>query len=245
MRFQAINPLFRNLNDLKAVHYVLGLEYVDAGTKITLEGYYKKYEDMLIDTNVPYALASELAIEKYYYPYYLTNEGKGYARGIEFVVHKKLVEHFYGSFNASVYRSRYKDLDGIWRRSSYENRYIINLIAGYKPNPKWEFGLSWIINGGKPRRPFDLEASRLNNQVIYDMDMSKYNTHNFPVYSRANLRIERKFYFEKTNLILFFSIWNIFNTTNSEEFDWDPVAENVIEDGQMPLMPVFGIKLDF
>jgi hypothetical protein len=162
------------------------------------------------------------------------------------LVHKKLERHFYGIFNASIYRSRYKDLDGIWRRSPYENRYIVNVMAGYKPNPKWEFGLSWTIMGGRPCTPFDLEASRRCNQAISDSDTSKYNTENYPSYNRLNLRIERKFYFGKTNFIVFLDIWNILNTKNYEYYEWDAVRGNIIPaEEQMPLMPVFGLKFEF
>lgn len=246
IRWMTIYPGHRDLDDLKATHYSLGFEYINSGTKITLEAYSKEYKNLLIDTRYPYALASEFDIDKFYYPSSLINNSKGYARGIELLVHKKLVKHFYGIFNTSIYRSRYKDLYGIWRRSPYENRYIVNLVAGYRPNAKWEFGLTWTIMGGRPSTPFDLEASRLYNQTINVSDLSKYNTENYPSYNRLNLRGERRFYLGKTSLIVYMDIWNILNSKNYEYYWWDPGIGDVVPgDEQMPIMPILGLKFKF
>jgi outer membrane receptor for ferrienterochelin and colicin len=246
MRFLSIYPWHRDLNDLKATHYTLGVEYIHSGIKITLEAYSKEYENMLIDPKYPMYLASELAIDNYYYPYELTNDGSGYARGIELLIHKKLVKHFHGIFCASIFRSRYKDFDGITRRSSYENRYIINLTAGYKPNSKWAFGLRWTIIGGRPRTPFDLEASRQYNYLVYDQDLSKFNTENYPAYNKLSLRAERRFYFRKTNIVVYLDIWNVLNRKNFFEYTWNPGSKDVEPtDEQMPIMPILGFKFEF
>jgi hypothetical protein len=245
-RLQAIFPRHRLLDDIKATHYILGLEYIDADTKITLEAYSKKYRNMLIDPAAPYALASGFAIEKYYYPSVLTNAGRGYVNGVELLIHKKLIDRFFGLMSAAIYRSRYKDLDGIWRRSPYEHRYIINMVAGYKPNAKWELALSSTFMGGRPSSPFDLDASRSYNTLISDPDKSKYNTSNYPAYKRINFRIERTYYFGKTNFIVFLDIMNIFSFHNAEEYAWDQMTGTVIPDErQMPFLPILGLKLEF
>jgi outer membrane receptor for ferrienterochelin and colicin len=246
IRFQSIFPQHRLLKDLKAIHHVLGIEYINAGTKISVEAYHKKYENMLIDEDMPYALASEQAIEQYYYPSALTNSGKGYARGIELLIHQKLVKRFYSLFSISLYQSRYKDLNAVWRRSPYDNRYIINILAGYKPNSKWELGLSSTFMGGRPCTPFDLEASRINQHLISDPDISKINTINYPAYRRVNFRIERKYYFGKTNFIVFLDLLNVLGFKNAEEYEWDTGNEEVVPDeGQMPFLPIIGLKLEF
>jgi len=246
MRLQAIFPRHRLLDDMKAAHYILGLEYIDAGTKITLEAYSKKYRNLLIDPAAPYALASGFAIEEYYYPSVLTNAGRGYVNGIELLIHKKLVNRLFGLISATVHRSRYQDLDGIWRRSPYEHRYIFNMVAGYKPNAKWELALSSTFMSGRPCSPFDLDASRFHNTLVVNPDISKYNTSNYPAYKRINFRVERKYYFGKTNFIVFLDIMNVFGFKNPEDYDWDQMTKTVIPDeGQMPFLPILGLKLEF
>ena len=246
MRLQTIFPRHRLLDDTEATHYILGLEYIDADTKLTLEAYSKRYRNMLIDPSAPYALASEFAIEQYYYPSVLTTAGRGYVNGIELLIHKKLIDRFFGLMSAAIYRSRYRDIDGIWRRSPYEHRYIINMVAGYKPNAKWELALSSTFMGGRPCTPFDLEASRTYNTLINDPDVSNYNTSNYPAYKRINFRVERAYYFGKTNVIVFLDIMNVFGFKNHEEYVWDRMTGTVIpEEGQMPFFPILGLKLEF
>jgi hypothetical protein len=246
MRFVTIYPQHIDLADLEATHYTLGLEYLNQGTKVTLEAYSKDYQNLLIDPRYPIFLASELAIDSYYYPSSLTNTSKGNARGIELMIHKKLVNHFFGIFSASLFRSRYTDLDGIWRRSSYENRYLVNLIAGYKPNPKWEFGIRWVLIGGRPHTPFDLDLCRQYDTLVYDQDISKFRSLNYPAYNKLNVRAERRFYFRTTNLIVYLDIWNIFNRKNFFEYTWNPYYDRVepVEE-QLPILPILGIKYEF
>lgn len=234
MRFMTYYPQHIGLDDSRAVHYNLGLEYIaGTGTKITVEAYAKEYENLLIDPRFPMYLASELAIDSYYFPSSLTNDGKGYARGIELLVQKKLIKRFHGIFSLSLFKSRYRDFDGIWRNSSFENRYIINLVMGYKPNPKWELGLRWIIMEGRPSTPFYYDA---DGYKVYDL--SAYNTERSSAYNKLNLRAEKGFYFGKSSLIVYLDIWNVLNRKNV-------YFEMYEEDAHLPIMPVFGLKFKY
>jgi outer membrane receptor for ferrienterochelin and colicin len=243
MRFMTFYPRHIALKDINATHYTLGIEYIDESTRITLEAFEKQYKNLLIDPDYPQYLANELAIDTYYYPNDLTNAGRGFARGIEFLIHKKLVKNFHGLMSVTISRSRYKDLNGTWRNSGFETPCIINLVAGYKPNKLWEFGIRWTVVGGRPTTPFDRDLSRLYGRIYYDL--SRINDIRFPTYTKLNLRGERRFFFKKSNLVFYLDIWNVLNNKVIYEYEWDSIAKDVVERTHLPLMPIFGLKFEF
>jgi hypothetical protein len=238
LRFLAFMPQHLTLKDIKATHYTLGIEYIDANNRLTLGVFKKQYHNLLMDPKYPNYLASELAIDRYYYPDYLTNGNSGYAKGIELLIHKKLVKHFYGLFSLTVMKSRYQDLYGKWQKSSYENPYMINLMGGYKPNASWEFFLKLTIIGGSPYTSFNSESSSLYKTGIYYL--SKFNQDNYPVYNTLNLRIKRRFNFRNSNITIYLDIWNALNKKNIYDYKWENDYNT-----NLPILPVLGINYEF
>jgi outer membrane receptor for ferrienterochelin and colicin len=238
MRFMTFYERHRHLKDTNAVHYNLGIEYINGGTKLTLEAFEKKYKNLLLDPSNPLFLATENGLDEYYYPPVLLDIGRGYARGIELLIHKKLVKRFHGLFSLTIFKSRYTDLDGIWRNSGYETPFIINFLAGYKPNSLWEFGLRLTLIGGKPYTPIDEGLSYFYGTEIFDI--TRFNEERYPTYSKLNLRVERRFFFSRSNLVIYLDIWNALNKVNIYEYNWadDP-------DEHLPIVPVLGFKFEF
>ena len=241
MRFMTFYPWHVDLKDINATHYNLGIEYINGSTKLTLEFFNKQYKNLLIDPEYPLNLASELAIDTYYYPDSLTNAGSGFARGVELLIHKKLVKRWHALLSVTIFRSRYRDLYGIWRNSSFETPYIINLLAGYKPNKLWEVGIRSTVMGGRPTTPFDEDLSRSMGRIYYDL--SKFNESRYPAYAKLNLRCERRFFFKKSNLVIYLDIWNALNSEFVYEYEYE--NREVVERTHLPLMPIFGLKYEF
>jgi outer membrane receptor for ferrienterochelin and colicin len=243
IRFLTLYSEHLSLADIKAIHYTLGIEYINSGTRLTLEVFEKKYDNLLIDPKNPQYLASELAIDTYYYPERLTNNGSGYSRGIELLIQKKLVKHFYGLFSMTIFKSRYRDFTGIWRKSGFETPFILNLLAGYKPNIFWEFGIRWMVMTGRPTTPIDENLSKINGMLVYDL--SRFNEHRYPTYNKLNLRVERRFFFKKSNLALYLDMWNVFNNETIYEYEWNGANGGVEANKHLPIMPILGLKYEF
>jgi len=243
MRFMAFYPKHVALKDVRAGHYTLGIEYIAGGTKLTLEAFEKQYKNLLVDPENPQYLANELAIDTYYSPRFLTNAGRGFARGIELLVQKKLVTRLHGLVSVTIAKSRYKDFNGIWRNSGFETPFIVNLIAGYKPNRLWEVGVRWTAVGGRPTTPIDEYRSRLYGGIIYDV--ARANAIRYPSYSKLNLRGERRFYFKKSNLVFYLDVWNALDNRVIYEYEWDKSVQDVVGRTHLPIMPIFGFKFEF
>jgi len=132
--------------------------------------------------------------------------GEAYSRGIEVMIQKKLAKDFYGLASGSYFRTRYRGADQMWRDRIFDNRLILSLEGGYKPDSRWEFSLRWIYAGGRPYTPFDERASQEADQGI--LDDSRVNASRYPAYHSLNARCDRRFHFSGSNLIFYLSVWN-------------------------------------
>ncbi len=244
MSLLAYWPQSKRLDHMRAAHYTFGLEFFPgAGTKITLEVYNKEYDHLPIDPFIPQGMVTDSLIDSYYVPLSVVSEGAGYSRGIELLVHKKLTRKFYGLISASFFRSRYKDMKDQWWNRFFDNRYLVNLGAGYKPNNKWEFSFKWTLVGGRPYTPFDTERSIAQRQAVYDQ--TRFMGARIPAYSSLNIRVDRRFYFGKSNLIVYLDVWNILNRKNVYEYEWDGFYQAPAGQHQLTILPMLGVEYEF
>lgn len=241
----ADHPEFKELEDPMAVHYVLGLEYrTGKGTRFTLEFYDKEYINLPIHPDYPKRLLSDRETFSLYYPTdQVVNAGTAYSRGVEFLIQKKLVRKFYGLFSGSYFRCRYKDLEGIERNRIYDNRYTMNFTLGYKPTRKWEFGVRWTIMGGAPYTPIDVEASKREGDGI--RDQTRFNMARYPAYNSLNVRLEKRFHFSKTGLIIYLDVLNALNRDNVLGYYWNSDENEIKQIPQMPIFPKLGVEFRF
>ncbi len=243
----AQNPGNKKLAEPRAAHYILGIDHLlTENTKFTVEVYQKDYSNFPIDPSQP----SLFLIDELFYRYgfffnhaEIVANGKAYSRGVELTLQKKLAQDFYGLMSFSYFRTRYRGGDGVWRNRVFDNRYVFSAEGGYKPNNKWEFSCRWIIAGGVPYTPFDLEASRAINREV--QDGSRINEARYPAYHSLNLRFDRRFNFSSTNLVFYFSVWNAYNHKNIATYFWN---ENENKQGvtyQWTMLPIFGLEYEF
>jgi len=236
----------RDFKDLRAYHYVLGFEQMlGEDTRWRVEGYYKWYENFPMDKDQPELFILDEMVYNYYFFYHanLRDDGKARSYGIETTIQKKLKQGIYGLLSGAWFRSQYRDLNHVWRSRTFDNRAIISAEGGYKPNDKWEFSLRWIFAGGAPYTPLDIETSETINRSVYDQ--SRVNEARYPDYHSLNLRVDRRFNFKTSNMIVYFSVWNAYNRKNVAYYYWNEIEKKQDEIPQWSLLPIFGIEFEF
>ncbi len=239
-------PENKALKSPKAFHYTLGFsQMLSTSTRLTIEAYNKEYRNFPLDPAQPrlFVVDNFWSYQDVYNPRYnLSDTGRARSFGIEFTLQKKLKEKIYGMISGSYSSTRYRDLEGNWRNRSYDNRYIFSIEGGYKPNKSWEFSLKWLYAGGLPYTPFNLEASTAANTGIYDLN--RVNGERLPAYHSLNLRVDKRFYFRGSNLIIYLSIWNVYNRKNLAGYYWNTLQNKPAETKQFGLLPILGIEFE-
>jgi hypothetical protein len=236
----------KDLKDPRAMHYVLGTEYLFTEyTKMTVEAYYKDYQNFPLDPNQPGFFIADEAIYRGFVGNYenLVDDGVAESYGIEMVLQKKLVQGVYGLLCGSFFQSRYEGLDGVRRDRVVNNQVILGIEGGYKPNEKWEFSTRWIFAGGRPYTPLDLEASGAINRSV--LDINRINEERHPDYHSLNLRVDRRFHFKASNLIVYFSVWNAYDRKNVYSYYWNEVEQKPDVTYQWGMLPIFGLEYEF
>ncbi len=230
------------LADPRAIHYILGMEkLLAADTRLSIEIYQKEYSRFPLDPAQP----GRFILDDDFFHYYeeLTDAGRAVSRGVEVILQKKLAESIYGLASATYFRSHYKGLDGVWRNRNYDNRFIVSMEGGFKPSAGWEMSFRWIYAGGVPYTPLDEQLSAQYSYGIEDENL--INSRRYPDYHSLNLRLDKRFFFARTNLVLYLSVWNAYNQQNIAEYFWNDKDQTVDEVYQWTLLPILGIEWEF
>ncbi|MEL7250413.1 MAG: TonB-dependent receptor [Bacteroidota bacterium] len=198
---------------LSNYHLVGGVEWNTASnSKITLEGYYKGYQ------NYPLLLRDSLTLANLGGDFGIVgNEpavpfADGRAYGVEFLFQQRLYKGFYGIFSYTLGWTEFQDKNREFVPSAWDARHIANLAVGKRFNNNWEIGINWRFQDGLPFTPFS-EASNLitnwerNARGIPDYD--RLNTLRRDAFSAIDLRIDKKWFFDKWSLNVFLDIENL------------------------------------
>lgn len=241
------NPCHQNLKHPRAMHLILGVEYlVTENSRLTAEVYRKDYDFFPMDPGQPgLFLVDELTFRHgFFFPHAeMVDKGRARSRGIEVMVQKKLATHLYGLASITLSQSQYRGLDGQWRDRVFDNRIAISVEGGYKLNSKWEFSCRWIYAGGRPYTPFDQEKSKALGRGVFDEN--RINEERYPAYHALNLRFDRRFHFNTSNLIFYLSVWNAYNRKNIAAYYWNTVTNSLDSMTQWRLLPIFGVEYEF
>lgn len=182
----------------------------------------------------------------------MQNTGTGYNYGLELTVQKYFEKSFYFMFSGTVYDSKYTGSDGVLRNTSYNGRYIGNLLGGkeFKLNEKnmISFGLKVTCAGGKRYGYPDL-AKSIDHQEIIFLD-SAFNERQFNDYFRMDIKLNWRMNAKTATHEIGIDLLNIFNTKNLLSLAYapnlaDPTAEPITEKQQLGRLPLFYYKIDF
>ena len=234
------------LRDPYAVHYIAGVDHLlNEETKFTAEVYQKEYYDFPVDPTDP----SLFLVDEMFYRgglYFahgpLLNSGKARSRGLELTLQKKLAEELYGLASITLFRTEYQGADGVWRRRVFDNQMIVSIEGGYKPSAEWEFSARWIYAGGTPFTPLDLTRSAAEKRAVFDP--VRINGERYPAYHSLNIRFDKRFHFENSNLVVYLSAWNAYNQKNIAAYFWNEKEGNQDTIYQWNLLPIFGVEYE-
>ena len=184
-------------------------------SKITLEGFYKKYD------NYPFLLNDSISLANLGGDFgVIGNEpaksiSKGKSYGIEFMMQQKLSTSVYGILSYTFVRSEFNDKNERPVASSWDNVHILNITAGKKLKRFWEIGAKFRLLGGSPFTPYDIELS--SQKEIWDVtqrginDWDRLNEERNGLSHGLDIRIDKKWFFNKWALNLYLDIQNIYN----------------------------------
>jgi hypothetical protein len=233
-----------------AYHMVAGFEqWVDEGTKFTIEPYYKKYYNLLIPT------IKEIFFSE---PTDSLKVGDGYATGIDFFL-KKTMKDVFGWISYSLSYTKRK-FEGNYYAPRYDRRHNLNIVFGFtipKSVPLIKNGTlsaRWYLATGLPYAQ-DIARYRYYYWdpyfgTYYDWRtmLSAPDAFRLPVSHRLDMHIEKNMRIFGLEGSWYIDIYNVYNRKNvafyTVEYDEDrlEIDEYVL----LPFpIPSFGFNLRF
>lgn len=245
------NVLINKQNNIKYIsnnQFVAGFEYnTSQSSRISIEGYYKLYQ------NYPLLLRDSLTLANVGGDFGVVgNEpaipfAKGRTYGIEFLFQQRLYKGFYGIMAYTFGFSEFQDKNKKYIPSSWDSRHIVNLSLGKKLNRNWEVGVNWRFQSSLPTTPFDTRSSLISSWDVNGralQDYNQLNTQRSEAFNQIDLRVDKRWYFNKWNLNVYLDIQNANSgkITNKElildrplDANEKPIGDAIVENPNAPI----------
>lgn len=177
----------------------------------------------------------------------LVNNGKGCNYGIELTAERFLHKGFYYLLTLSLFESKYKGSDNVWRSTAFNSNYVTNVLAGkeWKLNEKTTFGIDTklTVTGGQRYKPFDIAASKTAGYIIYK-DNEAYSLQN-DTYLRWDLKFSYTRNLRKVTQKWYIDLQNLTNRENIYIRTLNPKTGVESQINQMGLFPNINYQITF
>ena len=209
-----------NLKYTQSLHGVLGVEKrFQSNFKISLEGFYKKYNHYPVSQLTGISLANVGADYGIIGNEPVNFTGKGKSYGAELFIQQKLWKNFYGWLAYTYVRSYFSNADGTYAPSSWDQVHLLNLILGKRFKKNWEAGMKLRYSGGSPYTPYDTDLSSLKSYWDVSgkgfIDYDRINTLRIPSNYQVDFRVDKKWFYKKWSLNLYFDMQNATQATTT------------------------------
>ena len=240
----------------KSNHFVTGFDYaLGNASKISVEGFLKKYDQFPISVVDGVSLANKGADFEVLGNENIITEGKGKTRGIEFLFQQKLTNNFYGIFSYTFFKSEFTDINGNYLPSVWDSKHLSSFSGGYKLKKNWEISSRWRFSGKTPYVPYDLDASLANypNMILDYSELGNVKLGNF---SQLDVRFDKKWNKENISINFFIEILNLLaqKIPSPSEYGLErdgngniitPFNLIEIDVNRQSMIPSFGFSIDF
>lgn len=239
----------QNLDFVKSVHAVLGYDYLfTKNVRLKTEAYVQSLYNAAVE-QTPSSFSMLNSGSDFYFPdkTHLVNQGKGYNYGVEITLERFLNRGIYYLFTASVFESKYKGSDDVWRNTAYNSNYITNALIGkeFYISEKSTFGIDTKVTfaGGQRYTPFDIAASQTAGYVLRQTDRA-YSEQN-PAYFRWDLKLSYTRNVKKYTQKWYIDFQNLTNQKNLYVRNLNPAKGTISDINQIGFFPNINYKITF
>ncbi|MBI3788459.1 MAG: hypothetical protein HY276_09415 [Ignavibacteriales bacterium] len=233
-----------NTRAQKAIHYILSAEHTflfnpasNSSLKIKIEGYYKRYDNLISSTR-----ASDGRIS-----YSRRNDASGSANGIDLYVVLNTAD-FYGWISYGLLHAK-EDLvnDTIGEYARYtDQRHTLAFVGDVVLGSRWSLNARFYYGSGYAFTPYN---SRYNSAAKrWEWIRGDKNSAYLPAYNRVDIRLSKEFEIAGFAVLAFLDVNNLFNAKNiqSYRYRFNNNGSPYVEEIELwPIVPTLGMTIRF
>ena len=194
--------------------------------KLHVEAYYQYLFNVPIETRTGSSFSGidQGATFDRLFPDTLINKGTGYNYGVELTIEKTFSHNYYFLLTGSLFNSKAKGNDDVYRNTDYNGRFAFNLLGGYEKklgkNSTLITGVKLTYSGGFLYSPPDVNRSNaIGDFVVID---SERNTLRFPDYFRTDIKLGVRINAKHLTHEIALDLVNVFGTKNILSLTYSP-----------------------
>lgn len=240
-----------NLDFSKSQHFVIGYNNkLSENWNLKLEAYYQDMWDIPVETRP--TNFSVLNLGSTYYngtedKDSLVNNGLGKNYGIEMTLEKYLSHNWYLLTTGSLFNSKYKPSDGIWRNTKYASNYAVNCLLGveypFTSKLSIDFNFRVVWSGGIRSLAIDKVASMAAGRVVY-FDYAAYSKRNKD-YLKADTKITLKYNMRGSTFECGIDLINVTDRDNIYSESFNPATGVTSYTYQQGFLPTAMVRIVF
>ena len=253
------------LTYIESTHFIDGIELrITDNIVFTAEAFLKLYKNYPFSVTDSISIASKGADFGVIGDEALTSTGKGKSYGVEFM-NRTRARWFNATLAYTIVRSEFLNKYGNYVPTSWDSRHILTLTVTAQFKKYWSAGLKWRYVGGLPYTPYNLEYS--SRTQVWDasgkpvQDLDRLNSERFNPFHQLDLRVDKRFYWQKLSFMVYIDVQNIYNF-KAESQDivlplQDESGNNILADDGMhytmqslsnttgTILPTIGLMVEF
>ena len=238
-------PVNKFLDLNRALHFVLGHDFlIRQDMRLLTEVYYQHLYDIPVKPGSYYSMINSSGE---YYNDTLVNKGSGWNAGVDFTFEKFLTHQYYYLITVSLFDSRYKGGDGVWRNSEFNTNYVINLLGGKEWTVRKKnilgLNLKGSFTGGEYYVPIDLKNSIAQHTEILD-ETDAYKPR-LPAFFYLDLTITFRTNHKKYSGIWALQIRNLLNQHPDVGYVYDDFKHAIEPQSSLGIIPLISYKVEF
>ncbi|MFA6151308.1 MAG: TonB-dependent receptor [Chitinophagaceae bacterium] len=241
----------KNLEMMKASHYVLGYENkLNKQLFLKLEAYYQHLYNIPIDvsSSSSYSLLNQ---DEMFTSHTLMNKGKGKNMGLELTLERYFHHNYYFLVTGSLFDSKYIGGDGVWRNTRYNGNFTSNFLAGKEFVLRNKNGRNRVIGintrtsflGGRRLMPIDLAASQSAGKTVF-VESKAFEKKNDDVFS-INLGLVYRMDRKRTSHEIKLDIQNITGNAADIDYYYNNTTGKIETIKQLSTLPVLSYTVNF
>ncbi len=242
------NYLNKDLDFSHAHHLVLAYNWqINDNLRLKIEPYFQHLY------NIPGIADSSFSMINYRqdltFQSKLENNSMGRNMGIDLTLERFLKNNFYYLVTASVFDSKFKADDNIWRNSRYNKQFVANFLVGkefvigQKKNNLLGVNLRGVVSGGEFYTPINQTASLAAKRPIFD-EKNAFNQKD-PVTKFVNLSLTYRVNKAYHSSIWAFQLNNVLGESQFDKYEYSYKEKSFVRASKVYKLPMISYKIEF